>query len=184
MVWEEIVIITQNLHLSKYSSCFFLGYLCGSKCQRQPSQLLPLWPNESDSARTRIMGRIYPEVHEGKMWDLKMFNNLKVLLCFMHCYSSTWNLLFFTNMSTVGWGSWYDHVKGYWKEREKRNILYLFYEDMKEVWNIFKCASPIDMYSRYSQHGLAAPRLKLWKESWHTMFTAKWELLHHKMVHN
>ncbi|KAF5892119.1 sulfotransferase 1C1-like [Clarias magur] len=33
---------------------------------------------------------------------------------------------------TLSWGSWYDHVKGYWKEREKRNILYLFYEDMKE----------------------------------------------------
>ncbi|XP_026803620.3 sulfotransferase 1C1 [Pangasianodon hypophthalmus] len=32
----------------------------------------------------------------------------------------------------LGWGSWYDHVKGYWKEREKKNILYLFYEDMKE----------------------------------------------------
>uniref|UniRef100_A0AAY3ZWR2 Sulfotransferase n=1 Tax=Denticeps clupeoides TaxID=299321 RepID=A0AAY3ZWR2_9TELE len=32
----------------------------------------------------------------------------------------------------LAWGSWYDHVKGYWKEREKRNILYLFYEDMKE----------------------------------------------------
>uniref|UniRef100_A0A3B1K3Y6 Sulfotransferase n=1 Tax=Astyanax mexicanus TaxID=7994 RepID=A0A3B1K3Y6_ASTMX len=32
----------------------------------------------------------------------------------------------------LAWGSWYDHVKGYWKEREKKNILYLFYEDMKE----------------------------------------------------
>ncbi|XP_042286824.1 sulfotransferase 1C1-like isoform X3 [Thunnus maccoyii] len=33
----------------------------------------------------------------------------------------------------LSWGSWYDHVKGYWMEKEKRNILYLFYEDMKEV---------------------------------------------------
>lgn len=31
----------------------------------------------------------------------------------------------------LAWGSWYDHVKGYWVEKEKRNILYLFYEDMK-----------------------------------------------------
>ncbi|XP_061665776.1 sulfotransferase 1 family member D1-like [Syngnathoides biaculeatus] len=32
----------------------------------------------------------------------------------------------------LSWGSWYDHVKGYWEERDKRNILYIFYEDMKE----------------------------------------------------
>ncbi|RXN32791.1 membrane-associated tyrosine- and threonine-specific cdc2-inhibitory kinase [Labeo rohita] len=32
----------------------------------------------------------------------------------------------------LGWGSWYDHVKGYWKERNERNILYILYEDMKE----------------------------------------------------
>uniref|UniRef100_A0A8C6UH34 Sulfotransferase n=1 Tax=Neogobius melanostomus TaxID=47308 RepID=A0A8C6UH34_9GOBI len=32
----------------------------------------------------------------------------------------------------LGWGSWYDHVKGYWVEKEERNILYLFYEEMKE----------------------------------------------------
>ncbi|XP_057682214.1 sulfotransferase 1C1-like [Corythoichthys intestinalis] len=30
------------------------------------------------------------------------------------------------------WGSWYDHVKGFWEEREKKNILFLFYEDMHE----------------------------------------------------
>ncbi|XP_054913757.1 sulfotransferase 1C2 [Poeciliopsis prolifica] len=32
----------------------------------------------------------------------------------------------------LSWGSWYDHVKGYWVEREEKNILYLFYEDIKE----------------------------------------------------
>ncbi|CAH2316623.1 sulfotransferase 1 family member D1-like isoform X1 [Pelobates cultripes] len=31
----------------------------------------------------------------------------------------------------VGWGSWYDHVKGFWEQKSQRNILYLFYEDLK-----------------------------------------------------
>ncbi|KAG8447566.1 hypothetical protein GDO86_014896 [Hymenochirus boettgeri] len=32
----------------------------------------------------------------------------------------------------VGWGSWYDHVKEFWQVKDKHNILYLFYEDIKQ----------------------------------------------------
>ncbi|XP_066475167.1 sulfotransferase 1C4 isoform X1 [Tiliqua scincoides] len=32
----------------------------------------------------------------------------------------------------VLWGSWYDHVKGWWEAKDHYRILYLFYEDIKE----------------------------------------------------
>lgn len=43
----------------------------------------------------------------------------------------------------VSFGSWYDHVKGWWEKRKSLPILYLFYEDMKEdpkreLWRVLQ----------------------------------------------
>ncbi|VTJ92300.1 Hypothetical predicted protein, partial [Marmota monax] len=32
----------------------------------------------------------------------------------------------------VAYGSWFNHVKGWWKKKEEHPILFLYYEDMKE----------------------------------------------------
>uniref|UniRef100_A0A8C5PHV2 Sulfotransferase n=1 Tax=Leptobrachium leishanense TaxID=445787 RepID=A0A8C5PHV2_9ANUR len=36
------------------------------------------------------------------------------------------------NKGNVSYGSWYDHVNGWWEKRQEYRILYLFYEDLKE----------------------------------------------------
>uniref|UniRef100_A0A8C0P980 Sulfotransferase n=1 Tax=Canis lupus familiaris TaxID=9615 RepID=A0A8C0P980_CANLF len=46
----------------------------------------------------------------------------------------TWEEYFETFISgKVGWGSWYDHVKGWWEIKDRYQILFLFYEDIKQV---------------------------------------------------
>lgn len=36
----------------------------------------------------------------------------------------------------VPYGSWYEHVKSWWELRKNPHLLFLFYEDMKEVRNL------------------------------------------------
>lgn len=36
-------------------------------------------------------------------------------------------------LSAVPWGSWHEHVRGWWRAREVLPLLFLHYEDLKEV---------------------------------------------------
>uniref|UniRef100_A0A3B3SAH9 Sulfotransferase n=1 Tax=Paramormyrops kingsleyae TaxID=1676925 RepID=A0A3B3SAH9_9TELE len=45
-----------------------------------------------------------------------------------------WNQFFDSFLTgQVAWGSWFDHVTGWWKEKNNHRILYLFFEDIKEM---------------------------------------------------
>uniref|UniRef100_A0A4X2JWD1 Sulfotransferase n=1 Tax=Vombatus ursinus TaxID=29139 RepID=A0A4X2JWD1_VOMUR len=45
----------------------------------------------------------------------------------------SWEEYFETFLEGKGlWGSWYDHVKGWWEAKDIYPILYLFYEDIKK----------------------------------------------------
>uniref|UniRef100_A0A8B9PP93 Sulfotransferase n=1 Tax=Apteryx owenii TaxID=8824 RepID=A0A8B9PP93_APTOW len=51
----------------------------------------------------------------------------------LHPHPGTWDEYLEEFMAgRVAYGSWHDHVKGYWERRKEHPILYLFYEDMKE----------------------------------------------------
>uniref|UniRef100_K7FRK1 Sulfotransferase n=1 Tax=Pelodiscus sinensis TaxID=13735 RepID=K7FRK1_PELSI len=55
------------------------------------------------------------------------------LMAKMHPDPGTWNEFLQTFMAgEVAYGSWYDHVKGWWEKKKDYRILFLFYEDMKE----------------------------------------------------
>ncbi|XP_019377792.1 PREDICTED: sulfotransferase family cytosolic 1B member 1-like isoform X1 [Gavialis gangeticus] len=62
----------------------------------------------------------------------------------MHPHPGSWEEYLEKYMEgKVAFGSWYDHVKGWWEKRQDHPILYLFYEDMKEdpkreIWKVMQ----------------------------------------------
>ncbi|XP_075035066.1 sulfotransferase 1 family member D1-like [Mixophyes fleayi] len=54
-------------------------------------------------------------------------------MAYRHPEPGTWDEFLNSFMEgKVAFGSWSSHVKGWWKMRQQRDILYLFYEDMQE----------------------------------------------------
>ncbi|XP_075035067.1 sulfotransferase 1 family member D1-like [Mixophyes fleayi] len=54
-------------------------------------------------------------------------------MSYRHPEPGTWDEFLNSFMEgKVSFGSWSSHVKGWWKMRQQRDILYLFYEDMQE----------------------------------------------------
>ena len=58
--------------------------------------------------------------------------------CQFHLSSEQTSLLLTAQIHVflaVLWGSWYEHVKSWWRKKDSHPILYLFYEDMLKVRN-------------------------------------------------
>ncbi|PNI14122.1 SULT1C2 isoform 6, partial [Pan troglodytes] len=73
----------------------------------------------------------------------------------------TWEEYFETFINgKVVWGSWFDHVKGWWEMKDRHQILFLFYEDIKrELWGIGKTTSLLPR-----MRGLMKSIEERWKE--------------------
>ncbi|XP_053219173.1 sulfotransferase 1C2-like [Podarcis raffonei] len=79
-----------------------------------PVQLLPasFWEQK---CKVRI-------IHQGETDERARFNLNQYAM-----FTFYWSIFF-----AVAWGSWSDHVRGWWEAKDRHPVLYLFYEDMKE----------------------------------------------------
>ncbi|XP_038626032.1 sulfotransferase 1C4-like [Tachyglossus aculeatus] len=130
------------------------------KCQRAPTHLrspfiewiIPPLPSGVDSANTMPSPRILkthlpvqllpPSFWEQNCKIIYVARNAKDnLVSYYHFHRmnkalpdpGTWDEFFENFLSgKVCWGSWHDHVKGWWDVKSKHRILYLLFEDIKE----------------------------------------------------
>ncbi|NXJ13038.1 ST1B1 Sulfotransferase, partial [Odontophorus gujanensis] len=89
-----------------------------------PADILPksFWDN---GCKIIYMGRNAKDVAVS-FYHFDLMNKL-------HPHPGTWEQYLEAFMAgKVAYGSWFDHVRGYWERRREHPILYLFYEDMKE----------------------------------------------------
>ncbi|PNJ04641.1 SULT1C2 isoform 4 [Pongo abelii] len=114
--------------------CFLLNYFKGvEKAKAMPSPRI---------LKTHLSTQLLPP----SFWE----NNCKFLYvarnakdCMVSYYHfqrmnhmlpdpGTWEEYFETFIDgKVVWGSWFDHVKGWWEMKDRHQILFLFYEDIK-----------------------------------------------------
>ncbi|XP_075037388.1 sulfotransferase 1C2A-like [Mixophyes fleayi] len=112
----------------------------GVEMRRKPGRKRPEWLMRREETRDEEAG--VGDEEEAREEVIYVASNIKdVAVSYYHLHRmvaalptpDSWgDFLDHFIQGTVCFGSWSSHVKGWWKMRQQRDILYLFYEDMQE----------------------------------------------------
>ena len=110
--------------------------LRGPQCQRQHGLIFSHGSHDFDPARPWRLEQLLPQIHGGTecVWTVirELFPLEQRCTDFYRC------VFMYCSVSSVVFGSWYDHVNNWWKKKQTYSKLhYMFYEDMIEVFHFF-----------------------------------------------